>query len=644
MKKYIIFILLTVIAFAQPRKQTQWRDLSEAIKDSVRNASGSIGDSLDVLRGEIGDSLDILTGSNGIVYSGRDFSQKIVRDTTTAIAYKPDSVGTVIFIQGYGLYEYKDSGTGDTYNVFEVTGGGAWHKTPFNVVDSLANDSLLTGRKGTVYYNTTDSTLHLNDGSNFKQIYSSNDKIGATDYENPLTIPTYDGNPATTHPDVAYFSNGWNGYRYWMAFTPYPTIARENPSIVASNDGIKWIEPKGISNPIAPLADAVADGFVGQSDPDLIYYADTLFMYYRPILGAPGEGIYRRYSDDGITWGGKTEILKGGVDIPAGVTDFVALSPAMVNIGDSIMYMYTVCDTGSGITDYQLLRWTSTDGGRNFTTPATICDYQRLKEDGATVQWSLWHIDVVYHDLVYYMLGVDVLSTQNHFYRYRWFKSTDGLNFTKMNGEMDSLNTDNTWNYRASAVVRKGNPFGFDVWGVAVADTGGGSTVFTNTHRIVYYSDVRLKDLQSSNQNFVHLNRPITGEIEDTLSIAAQFTWANITGWTKTYSSGTFTFANDTLTALVSGLYELNGYVTVRGYGAGDAWQIRFETSRGAADTRYQPIEYVDDDFWHTIPYHGLVNMFANDTAVLQIRNLTDASDAIVHHGVLTLKRLLDAQ
>lgn len=60
-----------------------------------------------------------------------------------------------------------------------------------------------------------------------------------------LKIPVYN-NPKdyqTTHPAVLYFANGWNGYKFWMGHTPYEynNELLENPSIVASNDGINWV-------------------------------------------------------------------------------------------------------------------------------------------------------------------------------------------------------------------------------------------------------------------------------------------------------------------------------------------------------------------------------------------------------------------
>src|SRR5699024_8293928 len=65
-----------------------------------------------------------------------------------------------------------------------------------------------------------------------------------------LDIPTYEGSGKAVHPSVHAFRIPWNGYRFWMAFTPYPNTQHENPSIVASGDGVNWVVPSGLTNPI----------------------------------------------------------------------------------------------------------------------------------------------------------------------------------------------------------------------------------------------------------------------------------------------------------------------------------------------------------------------------------------------------------
>ncbi len=72
-------------------------------------------------------------------------------------------------------------------------------------------------------------------------------------------IPTYDGSGECTHPSVvdsvAVLGQPWQGYRYWLAFTPYPgnddrRSRFENPSIVASHNGQDWVVPTGVRAPL----------------------------------------------------------------------------------------------------------------------------------------------------------------------------------------------------------------------------------------------------------------------------------------------------------------------------------------------------------------------------------------------------------
>ena len=69
-----------------------------------------------------------------------------------------------------------------------------------------------------------------------------------------LYLETYrSGKNQPTHPDIIKFNDKWNGYKYWMSYTPYPYAdgEEENPSIAVSNDLYNWTIPKGLANPIA---------------------------------------------------------------------------------------------------------------------------------------------------------------------------------------------------------------------------------------------------------------------------------------------------------------------------------------------------------------------------------------------------------
>jgi len=188
-----------------------------------------------------------------------------------------------------------------------------------------------------------------------------------------LNTPTYDGSGEAVHPDVVYFKNGWNGYKYWMAMTPYPNSNSdyENPSILVSQDGHHWIEPPGITNPIEP---APATGH--NSDPDLIYNddADELWLYFRHTNTL--DTIYLKKSSDGIVWSDKIQVLQG--------TFNSLISPAVIKEGNKF-YMWTVDETSS---PYQLKLYESDDGESFSLSDTCVLDYTPPDKD-------IWHLDVI---------------------------------------------------------------------------------------------------------------------------------------------------------------------------------------------------------------------------------------------------------
>ncbi len=158
---------------------------------------------------------------------------------------------------------------------------------------------------------------------------------------NPLltleTCDPWDGNgppadplyqiPGSVHPDVLYFPDGIDGYKFWMVFTPlddtpppgcrkpnpspdpgnkYDDYWWERPSIVRSNDGINWEKTSDYTNPVvAPGPYGTWDGNTELCDPDLVYApgkgpnGESWFLYYTGG-GPAGSTIGVSLSYDGL--------------------------------------------------------------------------------------------------------------------------------------------------------------------------------------------------------------------------------------------------------------------------------------------------------------------------------------------------------
>lgn len=264
----------------------------------------------------------------------------------------------------------------------------------------------------------------------------------------PLAIPTYDGNPAAAHPSVVLApDNTWNGYRYWMAFTPYPTEPRENPSIVASNDGINWEVPDGLSNPVVPLSYATAQGYSYGSDTHLVFNGSTLVMFFRLAATSPSakEAIYRCHSTDGVTWSTPVQLFANATTATADV------SPAVVIDADGTWRMWTV---DARVSNVPILRMRTSADGLTWGAPSN-CTHANGTDP--------WHIDVQafggkYHALIYDKTAPDYLN---------YLTSADGLTWdgtTAYSLPKSGLTYDAGGFYRSCMVARPGNPVTWDLW------------------------------------------------------------------------------------------------------------------------------------------------------------------------------------
>lgn len=84
------------------------------------------------------------------------------------------------------------------------------------------------------------------------------------------------------HPKVVDMGKKWNGYRYWLSYTPYPNgnDKYENPTIVGSNDLINYSEIKFCEG----IRDDYKAGVRFNSDSELVYNPDkTVWNFFGDI-------------------------------------------------------------------------------------------------------------------------------------------------------------------------------------------------------------------------------------------------------------------------------------------------------------------------------------------------------------------------
>lgn len=191
----------------------------------------------------------------------------------------------------------------------------------------------------------------------------------------PMTFKNYLGNNENIHPKVLFFENHWNGYEFWMAYTPYSKgrINTENPCIAVSHDGLNWKEPDGIRNPLVP---APNNGY--NSDTHLVFDSinDLMEIWYRDFdLSINQDAILRKISTDGISWSEPEKLID--------YNQFgeMVLSPVVWIENDHYFVIYS---NGKRLKYIKALK---DDEKLNWTTPIEL-----------EINWgdlSAWHLDIM---------------------------------------------------------------------------------------------------------------------------------------------------------------------------------------------------------------------------------------------------------
>lgn len=260
---------------------------------------------------------------------------------------------------------------------------------------------------------------------------------------NPLSIPRY-GAKGVLHPDVLYFPDGIDGYKYWMVYTPYPPDSKEEASIVRSNDGLSWTDA-GISNPVVPRGGRGAWDEFHIPDPDMLYVPELSKWFMVYVGSAAGAGRYRNrykettigiaYSTDGKSWTKKGVLVDGMADYEQYAGERACLQPSLV-YENGTFYLWYVVPVSS-----------ATLGANNrrkvcmvtFTWNNTTNEVENfMRDDNNPIFYAaedhefksgVGHIDVSYYDGTYYMYAVrELLDSIN--WELALFKSTNKTSWT----------------------------------------------------------------------------------------------------------------------------------------------------------------------------------------------------------------------
>lgn len=256
-----------------------------------------------------------------------------------------------------------------------------------------------------------------------------------------LNIISEYGDNEAYHPKVLYFENEWNGYKYWMSYTPYPQgdDSKENPHIAVSNDLITWKTLENLDTPAN-----TKKGLKYNSDSHIVYNNDLnrLECYWRYVDDTKNEAIiYRRTTRDGINWTEKEVSL---LNKPRDNMDCV--SPAILYENGQYKMWY--------VDKNNTIKYRTSNDGLKWSNGIEI--FLEYEEDVKS-----WHLDVIHTSKGYEMLIVSYKNWQmrndmNLYYTI----SQDGINWKNakiiMKPTVSTLNWDNKGIYRTSFIYENG--------------------------------------------------------------------------------------------------------------------------------------------------------------------------------------------
>lgn len=265
-----------------------------------------------------------------------------------------------------------------------------------------------------------------------------------------IELPDAYGTRSAYHPKVISFKNKWNGYRYWITYTPYPNgdDSKENPHIAVSNDMVNWKEPEGMKNPIEDVPENYEHGEVYNSDSHLLYNYETAMLecWWRYFDNKEDKIIiYRKTSKDGVIWNDR-EIV---IECKKSEQDYV--SPAVI-FEESKYKMWFV-------NKYKVFYIESKDL-KEWTEPIDMnITYKNDK-------LLNWHLDVIHVKGKYQMVVSAFLKGHNRLTMNLYYsESKDNRNWTLAKTILLPAKNTDRWDnrgiYRSSLLYDKGEYYLF---------------------------------------------------------------------------------------------------------------------------------------------------------------------------------------
>jgi hypothetical protein len=192
-----------------------------------------------------------------------------------------------------------------------------------------------------------------------------------------LTLPNPypDKTNAPVHTSIVKSPTTFNGYKFWIAYTPYPNANSdyENPCVVATNNFENFVEPA--TNPI------VGKPTIGyNADTHLVFSPDynRLYLLYRSRGGGLNT-LKIMHTEDGKTWSEPITLFSGSLG-----TDFA--SPSAWWNGTSWVITYHNLDASTPWPIYRVVS-NSSDIYGTYSSPLLV--NAPTSPNGLNLGW--WH-------------------------------------------------------------------------------------------------------------------------------------------------------------------------------------------------------------------------------------------------------------